>query len=77
MVLDLQSTSAIHTGLVGTARVPTITFLTTVIQVKIFKDCEQGFLCELVLKLRSQIFSPEDYICRIGEIGRVLLASVQ
>ena len=36
---------------------------------KIFKDCEQGFLCELVLKLRSQIFSPEDYICRIGEIG--------
>lgn len=39
-------------------------------QVKIFKDCEQGFLCELVLKLRSQIFSPEDYICRIGEIGK-------
>ncbi|CAB3993309.1 cyclic nucleotide-gated cation channel alpha-3-like, partial [Paramuricea clavata] len=44
--------------------------LETLKKVKIFKDCEQGFLCELVLKLRSQIFSPEDYICRIGEIGR-------
>ena len=40
------------------------------IQVKIFKDCEQGLLCELVLKLRPQIFSPGDYICRAGEIGK-------
>ena len=40
------------------------------IQVKIFEDCEQGLLCELVLKLRSQIFSPGDFICRRGEIGR-------
>ena len=42
-------------------------------QVKIFKDCEQGLLCELVLKLRPQIFSPGDYICRRGEVGKVAL----
>ncbi|KAL9957859.1 hypothetical protein ACROYT_G034809 [Oculina patagonica] len=44
--------------------------LDTLRKVKIFKDCEQGLLCELVLKLRPQIFSPGDYICRCGEIGR-------
>ncbi|XP_068689306.1 cyclic nucleotide-gated channel alpha-3-like [Montipora foliosa] len=44
--------------------------LDTLRKVKIFKDCEQGLLCELVLKLRPQIFSPGDYICRSGEIGR-------
>ncbi|XP_071504965.1 cyclic nucleotide-gated channel alpha-3-like [Diadema antillarum] len=44
--------------------------LETLKKVKIFEDCEQGLLCELVLKLRSQIFSPGDFICRRGEIGR-------
>ena len=39
-------------------------------QVKIFEDCEQGLLCELVVRLRSQIYSPHDYICRKGEIGK-------
>ncbi len=39
-------------------------------QVKIFEDCEKGLLCELVVRLRSQIYSPGDYICRKGEIGR-------
>ena len=37
---------------------------------KIFEGCEQGLLCELVVRLRSQIYSPCDYICRKGEIGR-------
>ncbi len=37
---------------------------------KIFEECEKGLLCELVIKLRSQIYSPGDYICRKGEIGR-------
>ncbi|GIY23097.1 cyclic nucleotide-gated cation channel [Caerostris extrusa] len=38
-------------------------------KVKIFEQCETGFLCELVLKLRSQVFSPGDYVCRVGETG--------
>ncbi|XP_076366629.1 cyclic nucleotide-gated channel alpha-3-like isoform X1 [Tachypleus tridentatus] len=44
--------------------------LDTLKKVKIFEQCEHGFLCELVLKLRSQIYSPRDYICRAGETGR-------
>ncbi|KFM77291.1 Cyclic nucleotide-gated cation channel alpha-3, partial [Stegodyphus mimosarum] len=39
-------------------------------KIKIFEQCETGFLCELVLKLRSQVFSPGDYVCRVGETGR-------
>ncbi|XP_022241104.1 cyclic nucleotide-gated olfactory channel-like [Limulus polyphemus] len=44
--------------------------LDTLKKVQIFEHCENGFLCELVLKLRSQIYSPGDYICRAGEAGR-------
>ncbi|XP_076446355.1 cyclic nucleotide-gated channel alpha-3-like [Babylonia areolata] len=44
--------------------------LDTLKRVKIFQDCEPGLLVELVLKLRLQIFSPGDYICRKGDIGR-------
>jgi cyclic nucleotide gated channel alpha 3 len=38
--------------------------------VKIFQDCEPGLLTELVLKLKLQVFSPGDYICRKGDVGR-------
>ncbi|XP_077861641.1 cyclic nucleotide-gated channel rod photoreceptor subunit alpha-like [Saccoglossus kowalevskii] len=44
--------------------------LETLKKVNIFEGCEQGLLCELVLKLKSQIYSPGDYICKTGEIGR-------
>ena len=40
--------------------------LDTLKKVKLFQDCESGLLGELVLRLRLQIFSPGDYVCRKG-----------
>nr|CAH8848918.1 unnamed protein product [Trichobilharzia regenti] len=42
----------------------------TLQRVSIFKDCDPGLLVELVLKLQLQVFSPGDYICRKGDIGK-------
>ena len=42
----------------------------TLRKVALFQDCESGFLAELVLKLKLAVFSPGDYVCRKGDIGR-------
>ncbi|KAL5255127.1 hypothetical protein ACHWQZ_G014532 [Mnemiopsis leidyi] len=52
------------------ARIQIQIHLKTLKKVTIFEKCETGLLCELVLKLRPQIFSPRDYVCRRNEIGK-------
>lgn len=42
----------------------------TLSRVHIFQDCESGLLSQLVTKLKLQVFSPSDFVCRKGEIGR-------
>ncbi|CAD5123024.1 DgyrCDS11410 [Dimorphilus gyrociliatus] len=44
--------------------------LETLRKIRVFEECESGFLCELVTKLKSHVYSPADYVCRAGEIGR-------
>ena len=44
--------------------------LETLQKVRIFQDCEQGLLADLVLKLKLQVFSPGDYVCRKGDVGK-------
>lgn len=42
----------------------------TLKRVQLFQDCEPGLLVQLVLKLKLQVFSPGDYICRVGDVGK-------
>ena len=42
--------------------------LETLKKVRIFQECERGLLTELVLKL--EVFSPGDYVCRKGDVGK-------
>ncbi|OQV19410.1 Cyclic nucleotide-gated cation channel alpha-3 [Hypsibius exemplaris] len=44
--------------------------LDTLKRVNIFQDVEPGLLADLVLKLKLEIYSPGDYICRKGDIGK-------
>lgn len=43
--------------------------LDTLKRVDIFQNTEAGFLCELVLRLKPVLFSPDDYVCRKNEVG--------
>ena len=42
----------------------------TLKKVDFFEHCEQGLLWELVLRLRTQVYSPGEYVCRKGDVGR-------
>ncbi|KHN86956.1 Cyclic nucleotide-gated cation channel alpha-3 [Toxocara canis] len=39
-------------------------------RVKLFQDCEPGLLYELILMLRLRVYSPGDYVCKKGDIGK-------
>ena len=42
----------------------------TLKRVELFKNCDKGFLNQLVLKLRPIVYGPGDYVCRKGDIGK-------
>ena len=42
----------------------------TLNSLKPIADCEKGLLVDLVLKLKLQVFSPGDYVCRKGDVGK-------
>jgi cyclic nucleotide gated channel alpha 3 len=47
--------------------------LDTLKRVEIFQNTEAGFLNELVLRLKPVLYSPGDYICRKGEVGKEMV----
>ncbi|CAM5073536.1 unnamed protein product [Natator depressus] len=52
------------------AEVAVSVHLATLRKVQLFQACERGLLEELVLRLRPQVYSPGEYVCRKGDIGR-------
>ncbi|XP_038619081.1 cyclic nucleotide-gated cation channel alpha-4 [Tachyglossus aculeatus] len=52
------------------AEVAVSVHMPTLSKVQIFQSCEQSLLEELVLKLKPQVYSPGEYVCKKGDIGR-------
>ncbi|XP_030055593.1 cyclic nucleotide-gated channel alpha-4 [Microcaecilia unicolor] len=52
------------------AEVAVSVHLPTLSKVPIFQNCEKSLLEELVLKLQPQVYSPGEYVCKKGDIGR-------
>ena len=44
--------------------------LQTLKNVNIFSECEEGLLKDLVTKLKNQVYSPGDFVCKKGDIGK-------
>ncbi|XP_072024629.1 cyclic nucleotide-gated channel alpha-3-like [Amphiura filiformis] len=44
--------------------------LKTLKKVTMFNDCPPAFLTDLVLKMRTNVFTPGDLVCRKGEVAR-------
>lgn len=42
----------------------------TLKKVDFFRKCEQGLLWEIVLRLKTQVYSPGEFVCRKGDVGR-------
>ncbi|CAJ0566077.1 unnamed protein product, partial [Mesorhabditis spiculigera] len=42
----------------------------TLRRVPLFADCDPTLLYEFILRLELQVYSPGDYICRKGEVGK-------
>ncbi|CAF3145276.1 unnamed protein product [Rotaria sp. Silwood2] len=52
------------------AEVATHIHLAALKRVPIFAEAQPGLLVELITRLKLQIFSPGDYVCRKGDIGK-------
>ncbi|PAV60280.1 hypothetical protein WR25_07139 [Diploscapter pachys] len=39
----------------------------TLRKVELFRECDVGFLYEIVRKIKQQVYSPNDYLCKAGE----------
>ncbi|CAH1780519.1 unnamed protein product [Owenia fusiformis] len=49
----------------------------TLCKVHLFQDCDKNLLYDLVLKLKPQLYLPDDYICRKGEVGTEMYIVMQ
>ncbi|KAM3841847.1 cyclic nucleotide-gated channel beta-3 [Vipera latastei] len=39
-------------------------------KVDLFKECESQMICDILLRLKSIVYLPGDFVCKKGEIGR-------
>lgn len=69
-----QDESEVLANLPDKLRIEISTYIhyNTLKSIHIFADCEESFLRELVTKLKTQVYSPSEYVCKKGEIGKEL-----